>query len=82
MHLEVVYISGVIEILLGLLLLLPETRKLAAWGLILLLLAVFPANIYHLSSGGAGMGFPVWSLVIRLPVQFLLIYWAYGFTKD
>ena len=43
---EVVLISGVIEVLLGILLLFNQTRKFAAWGIILLLITVFPANIY------------------------------------
>ena len=44
--LSLVYISGFFEILLGTMLLFPVTRYIAAWGLILLLIAVFPANIY------------------------------------
>ena len=43
---ELVIISGVIEIILGFLLFFKFTRKIASWGIILLLLAVFPANIY------------------------------------
>ena len=45
-HLELVYLSGAFEILLGLLIVFKNTRKLAGWGLIALLIAVFPANIY------------------------------------
>ena len=44
--LELVYISGYFEIVLGVLLLIPKTRKIAAYGLILLLIAVYPANLY------------------------------------
>jgi len=77
-HLELVYLSGVIEILLGLLLLIKKTRKWAAWGIILLLIAIFPANIYHLTSGGAGLGTPIWALWLRLPFQLLFIWWAYS----
>ena len=46
LHRELVYLSGVFEIVLGLLLFFPQTTRLAAWGLIALLIAVFPANIY------------------------------------
>ena len=49
-HLELVYLSGFFEIALGLLILFDQTRKMAAWGLILLLIAVFPANIYLVQS--------------------------------
>jgi uncharacterized membrane protein len=45
-HLGLVYLSGLIEIALGLLLLVPRFSRLAAWGIIALLIAVFPANIY------------------------------------
>jgi uncharacterized membrane protein len=45
-HLELVYFSGVCEIVLGILLLIPRYRRLAGWGIIALLIAVFPANIY------------------------------------
>lgn len=75
----VVSISGVIEIALGALLLLPDTRQLGAWGVILLLIAVFPANLYHYQSRRKTDP-PKWALLLRLPTQLLLIYWAYTFT--
>jgi uncharacterized membrane protein len=50
-HLELVYLSGVAEIVLGVLVLIPKWRSLAAWGLIALLVAVFPANIHMAVSG-------------------------------
>ena len=81
-HLELVYLSGVAEILLGIGLLIPRFKRLSAWGVIALLLAVFPANIYQLTSGGAGMNVPVWGLWLRIPIQFLFIYWAYTHTKE
>ena len=80
-HLELVYVSVVIEIVLGLLLLVIKARKWAAWGIILLLIAIFPANIYHLTSGGADLGTPVWALWVRLPFQLLFIGWAYWYTR-
>ena len=46
LHLELVYLSGVIEIGLGICLLIPRYSRFAAWGIIALLIAVFPANIY------------------------------------
>ena len=80
-HLELVYLSGAIEIALGVGLLIPATRVAAAWGVIALLIAVFPANVYHLTSGGAGTGFPRWALWARLPFQAVLIAWAYWHTR-
>ena len=45
-HKSMIYISGFFEILFGIMIVLPKSRTLASWGLILLLIAVFPANIY------------------------------------
>ncbi|EMJ91336.1 DoxX family protein [Leptospira alstonii] len=75
----IVYLSGVIEIGLGAMLLFSETRQLGAWGIILLLIAVFPANLYHYRSRRKTDP-PKWALLLRLPLQLLLIYWAYIFT--
>jgi uncharacterized membrane protein len=78
-----VYVSGVAEILVGAGLLVPATRRLAAWGLVALLVAVFPANINmavnHLPLGDTVV--PVWALWARLPLQFVLIYWAWCYTR-
>jgi uncharacterized membrane protein len=73
-------IVGVAEILGGIGLLIPATQSMAAWGIIALLIAVFPANIYHLTSKGAGMKIPLWGLWLRLPLQAVLIVWAYAYT--
>jgi len=72
------YLSGAAEIILGALLLWAPTRFWAAWGLIALLVAVFPANIYMLTSGKFKLPKPL--LVARLPIQLLLIAWAYWYT--
>ena len=78
-HLELVYISGLFEILFGLLILLPKYRYYGAIGLILLLVAVFPANIYLAQSKeaqealGATQEIATW----RLPIQGVLIWIAY-----
>lgn len=74
------WVSGAAEIVLGVGLLIPPVSQLSAWGIILLLIAVFPANIYHYQAAGAGMNIPQWLLLARLPVQFLLLYWAYLHT--
>jgi uncharacterized membrane protein len=79
----IVLLSGIAEIAGGLGLLFPLTRRAAAWGLILLLIAVFPANIYmaaaHLPfSGVFGKSWLQW---LRLPLQFPLIYWTWLYTR-
>ena len=71
---------GIVEILLGLLILFPLTRIYAAWGIIILLVVVFPANIYHLTSGGAGTKVPIKFLWMRLPIQAILVLWAWWYT--
>lgn len=78
-HQFLVAASGVAEIALGLLLLWPATRPYAAWGTIVLLVLIFPANVYMLTSGKFKR-IPTWLLWLRLPLQALLIGWAYGFT--
>ncbi|UOQ75431.1 DoxX family protein [Hymenobacter sp. 5516J-16] len=72
-----VYLSGAAEIAGGLGLLLPATRRLAGWGLVLLLVAVFPANVYMLQTHGAGLAVPLWALWLRLPLQLVLIVWVW-----
>ena len=79
-----VYVSGVAEILGGLGLILPVTRRFAAWGLIALFVAVVPANI-NMAINRIPLGdhrFPAWALWGRLPLQLVLIAWASWFTRD
>ncbi|MBL8034800.1 MAG: DoxX-like family protein [Leptospiraceae bacterium] len=80
-HKPIVYLSGLAEIGLAVLLLIPAYSVWAAWGIIALLVAVFPANLYHFTSGGAGMRIPKWALFMRLPLQILLIAWAWWHTR-
>ena len=74
-HLALIYISGIAEILGGLGVLVPATRRVAGWGLIALLIAVFPANIQATLHGFLGL--PAWILWARLPFQALFIAWVY-----
>lgn len=84
-HRELVWLSGVAEVGLGLAVLVPALRRAAAWGLVALLLAVFPANLYvaleNVPLGGRAEGLGVWNWV-RLPFQALLIAWAWLYTRD
>lgn len=73
-------ISGLAEIVLGILLCIPQTSAYAAWGTIVLLIAIFPANVYMLTNPKAGMGVPKWILLLRLPLQLGLIWWAWLYT--
>lgn len=80
-HLKLVYISGVVEILCGLLLLYPPTQSFGAYLSILLFIAVFPANIEMAKDFYLMHHKYFWLTILRLPLQFLLIWWAYQFTK-
>lgn len=84
-HDALIFLSGVGEVLCGLGVLFPPTRKLAAWGTIALLVAVFPANIhvavndvpvFGATEGAGPIGF------VRLPLQLVLIAWAWWYTRD
>ena len=80
-HRVLVYASGVAEVLGGLGVLLPATRRLAGWGLILLLLAVFPANVHMFTDTLGEQGWTLYTigLLLRLPLQFVLmgvVYWC------
>lgn len=79
-HLELVYLSGVFEIALGTLLLIPRFSRFAAWGIIALLIAVFPANIYLFQNQELVPAPPTVHL-LRLLLQIVLILWAYWFTR-
>lgn len=74
-----VRISGLAEIIGGLGLLAPRLRRAAGWGLIALLICVFPANIYMTMFPGAipGLHIPLWLLWLRLPLQGIFIVWIW-----
>jgi uncharacterized membrane protein len=77
-----VYLSGLIEIILGVLLLSPKLTWMAAWGLVALLIAVFPANLHMAVNHELYPEYSVTALWARLPLQFVLIGWAYWYTKS
>jgi uncharacterized membrane protein len=89
-HRELVELSGVAEFALGLVALVlalrvPRIRRWTAWGIIALLIAVFPANLHvalhDIPIGGASEGLGIWNWV-RLPIQAALIGWAWIYTRD
>jgi len=80
-HAELVAISGVAEIALGAMLLVPQWSVMAAWGLIALLIAVFPANLNMTMHPELYPTISQTALWVRLPIQALLIAWAYWYTR-
>lgn len=79
-HRLCVIASGIAEIALGVGLLVEVTRPWAAWGIIALLIAVFPANLYMFQTPERFKGVSRWALAARLPAQGALIYWAWLYT--
>jgi len=72
-----VLLSGGFEILLGIGLLFEETRQLAAIGIILMLVTFFLVHFNMLRGKKFSAGVPKWILILRIPLQFVLIWWAY-----
>lgn len=82
LHFELVYITGIWEILCGVFLLIPSSRKVGAWLTIALLIAVFPANIQMTQNYYYTNNPEFWITIIRLPIQLILIWWAWLYTED
>ncbi|MBK9752936.1 MAG: DoxX family protein [Nannocystis sp.] len=83
-HRELVYVSGVCELAGGVGLLIPRLRRVAAWGLVALLVAVFPANIHMAVNQVQFTPEPIapWIWWARLPLQVPLIALAWWMTRD
>jgi uncharacterized membrane protein len=79
---RLVVLSGVAEIAGGLGFLLPRTRRFAGLGLIALLVAVFPANLYMAGNHERFRRIPRWALYARLPLQPLMVWWVWRAARD
>lgn len=75
-HKLMVTLSGVAEMVLGLMLLNPQTQTIAAWGIIAMLIVFFTVHIYMIQEAERFRKIPKWVLILRLPMQFVLIWWA------
>ena len=80
-HTLLVYLSGVIEIALGVGICLPQFHNFALCAIIGMLLAFLLVHIYMLKNKKASEGIPMWFVVLRIPLQFLLMYWAYSYLN-
>ena len=78
-HSTLVLLSGIFEMIVGFLLLNPATRSFAAWSMMALLLLFIPIHIHMLQNEKAALKLPKWLLIVRLPLQLGLIYWAYQY---
>ncbi len=75
-HTLAIFVSGAAKSILGFLLLFNHTRKAASWGIVIVLLAIFPANVQMLVNYIKQNNPFIWVAVLRLPLQALLIWWA------
>ncbi|MBP2832248.1 DoxX family membrane protein [Aquimarina sp. U1-2] len=78
-HKFLVYVSGIAEILAGIGILFQTTRMVSLWGIIIMLILFFPVHLHMLINKKAGLNLPKTVLVLRLFLQFGLIYWAYQY---
>ncbi|CAN5174581.1 DoxX family protein [soil metagenome] len=76
-----VYLSGAAEIILGIGLFFPSTKDPAIYGIIIMLGVFLLVHFYMLSSKKAGAGIPRWALMLRIPLQFFLMYWAWFYLR-
>ena len=76
---SLVFLSGLAEIVLGIGLCFKETKNFAIYMIILMLAIFLLVHFYMLSSDKAAAGFPKWALLLRLPLQFVLMFWAYAY---
>lgn len=86
-HEAINIIAGIAELILGMLLIFPATRRFAAYGIAVMLVAFIPSHIYMIQKSGCmGTGgalcIPAWLAWVRLiPLQFILIWWAVFHAK-
>ena len=81
-HAFLIYLSGVIEIALGILLVPIKTRRLAAYLIVAMLIVFFIPHIQMLIDFIKNDNPYLWIAIVRIPLQFILIWWAYSFTKN
>ncbi|WP_179018359.1 DoxX family protein [Winogradskyella forsetii] len=76
-HKALVYLSGIAEMLLGIGLCIPAIKNMAIFGIIAMLAVFLLVHFYMLSGEKASAGIPKWILILRIPLQFGLMYWAW-----
>ncbi|WAC03308.1 DoxX family protein [Lacinutrix neustonica] len=80
-HKLLVKLSGIAEIMLGIGLCIPLLKDFSVYGIILMLLFFLMVHVYMLTGEKASAGIPKWILLLRIPLQFGLMYWAYWYLK-
>jgi uncharacterized membrane protein len=80
-HKALVFWSGIAEILLGLGLCIPVVKAISIYGIIAMLVVFLMVHFYMLSGEKASTGIPKWILILRFPLQFGLMYWAWMYLN-
>ncbi|MEY8868252.1 MauE/DoxX family redox-associated membrane protein [Meridianimaribacter flavus] len=78
-HKLLVLLSGIAEIILGIALCIPILKTTAVYGIIAMLVVFLLVHFYMLSGEKASAGIPKWILILRIPLQFVLMYWAWSY---
>jgi uncharacterized membrane protein len=76
-HKTLVYLSGIAEVLLGIGLCISELKVISIYSIIAMLIVFLLVHFYMLTGEKASAGIPKWILVLRIPLQFVLMYWAF-----
>jgi uncharacterized membrane protein len=74
-----VMLTGIAEMIFGFMILTPQSQTIAVWGIIILLILFLPVHVYMLQNKEASMKLPQWVLILRIPLQFGLMFWAYQY---
>lgn len=80
-HKQLVYVSGLFEIVLGIGLCIPLLKALSIYGIIAMLVVFLLVHFYMISDKKASVGIPKWILILRIPLQFGLMYWAWFYLQ-
>lgn len=80
-HKLLVFLSGIAEIVLGIMVCIPRVKNTAILLIISMLVVFLLVHFYMLTNKKASAGLPTWLLVLRIPLQFLLLYWAYSYLS-
>ncbi|MDY8137883.1 MauE/DoxX family redox-associated membrane protein [Aquimarina sp. 2201CG5-10] len=78
-HKLLVYLSGLVEIIVGIGVLFNYTRAFSIWAIIIMLFLFFPVHVHMLVNKKASLNLHKSILIFRLLFQFVLIYWAYQY---
>ena len=76
-HKFLVSLTGFLEIILGIALCFTQSKSIAVYSIIVMLVFFLPVHFHMLFGKNASMGVPKWILVLRIPLQFVLMYWAF-----